>query len=327
MNDSSARAILLRTHGEAGCLSVERVTLPDPGQGEVRLRQTAVGVNYHDVYVRSGFYQTLPLPGIPGIEAIGIVEAVGEGVTHLHQGDRVGYVSGEYGAYAEARNLSADLALKLPGSMTDVQAAATLMKSLTACMLLRRVHKVGLGQTILVHAAAGGMGQLLCRWGSALGARVIGTVGSPAKADLARASGASEIILYREQDVVGRVMALTGSGVDVVYDAVGVDTFTASLQSLTYSGHLVNYGQASGPVAPVALSQLAVRSLTLSRPIIFHYLRTPQLLHEMAEETFNAFEQGHLAPIEPVVLPLEAAAEAHRMLERAQSPGGIVLRP
>jgi NADPH2:quinone reductase len=328
MTTRSARAILLDEYGAADRLRLEPVDLSDPGPGEIRLRQTAIGVNYHDIYVRSGLYRTLPLPGIPGIEAVGIIEALGAGVEGLLVGERVGYVTGQYGAYAEVRNLPAGLALKLPDSMSDAQAAASLMKSLTACMLLRKVHRVSAGDTILVHAAAGGMGQLLCRWAAGLGTNVIGTVGSPGKAAVARASGAREIILYREQDVAVRINELTnGAGVDAVYDAIGADTVAASLRSLAFCGHLVNYGQASGPVPPIALSELASRSLTVSRPIIFHYLRTQGLLDEMAGETFAAFEKGLLRPIEPVTFPLDQVGEAHLMLERAQSPGGIVLLP
>jgi NADPH2:quinone reductase len=328
MATHSARAILLKEYGGADGLVVSTVDLPDLGPGEIRLRQTAIGINYHDVYVRSGLYRTLALPGVPGIEAVGLVEAIGEGVSGLEVGDRVGYVTGEYGSYADARNLKAEAALKLPSYLSDVQAAATLMKALTTCVLLRKVHRLRPGQTILVHAAAGGMGQLICRWAAGLGVRVIGSVGSVAKADIARGCGATEIILYRQEDIVARVEALTGgTGVDVVYDAVGADTFEASLKSLAFCGHLVNFGQASGPVAPVALSTLATRSLSLSRPIVFHYLRDASKLRAIAEETFAAFDAGMLRPIDPAIFPFEQAREAHLMLERAESPGGIVLLP
>ncbi|MET0309343.1 MAG: quinone oxidoreductase [Sphingomonas sp.] len=328
MANAMARVILLSETGGPEKLVMTQAEVGTPRAGEIRLRQTAIGVNYHDIYVRNGLYRTLALPGVPGIEAVGFVEEVGEGVEGLSVGDRVGYVSGGYGAYADQRILPAALALKIPDWMSDVQAAATLMKSLTACALLRRVHKVTAGQTVLIHAAAGGMGQLLGRWASALGAIVIGTVGSEAKAGVARGAGANHVILYREDDTAKLARELTGGhGVDVVFDAVGADTFQSSLDSLGFCGHLVNFGQASGPVAPVSLQTLAARSLTLSRPIIFHYIRTAQLLREMAQETFAAFDVGSIKPIDPIVLSMGQAPQAHLMLEQRQSPGGIVLVP
>lgn len=322
------RVIVMERPGGPEVLQLAETELAPPGPSELRLRQTAVGVNYHDVYVRSGLYQTLPLPGVPGIEAVGVVEAVGSAVTAFAPGDRVGYVNGQYGCYAEARNLDAALAVKLPDGASDVQWAATLMKAFTACMLLHRVRRTQAGETVLVHAAAGGMGQLLCSWASHIGARVIGTVGSEAKAAIARAHGADEVILYREEDVATRVAAITGGeGVTAVYDAVGADTFQGSVDSLGFQGHLVNYGQASGPVEPFTPALLAARSLTITRPIVFHYIRTPAQLRGVADETFAAFAQGAIRAIDPIELPLAEAAEAHRLLEARQSPGGIVLVP
>jgi NADPH2:quinone reductase len=322
------RIILMERPGGPEVLQLAETALPPPAPRELRLRQTAVGVNYHDVYVRSGLYQTLPLPGVPGIEAVGVVEAVGSEVTGFAPGDRIGYVTGSYGCYAEARNLEADLAVKLPGGVSDAQWAATLMKAFTVCMLLNRVRRTRAGETILVHAAAGGVGQLLCSWASHLGARVIGTVGSAEKAEVARAHGADEVIFYREEDVATRVAEVTGGeGVAAAYDAVGADTFKGSIDALGFEGHLVNYGQASGPVEPFTPALLATRSLTLSRPIVFHYLRTPERLGAIAEETFAAFADGAIRPIDPLELPLGEAAEAHRLLEARQSPGGIVLVP
>jgi len=309
-------------------LQPAETALPPPGPRELRLRQTAIGVNYHDVYVRSGLYQTLPLPGVPGIEAVGIVEDVGSDVSGFAPGDRIGYVTGSYGCYAEARNLDASLAVKLPEGITDAQWAATLMKAFTVCMLLHRVRRTQAGETVLVHAAAGGVGQLLCSWAGHIGARVIGTVGSTDKAAVARAHGADEIIFYREEDVAARVADLTrGEGAAAVYDAVGADTFRGSVDSLGFEGHLVNYGQASGPVEPFTPALLATRSLTITRPIVFHYIRTPEKLRAMAEETFAAFAAGAVKPIDPLELPFAEAAEAHRLLEARQSPGGIVLIP
>jgi NADPH2:quinone reductase len=322
------RVIEMSEHGGPEVLRLATVELPPPGAGELRLRQVAIGVNYHDVYVRSGLYQTLALPGVPGIEAIGVVERVGAGITHVSSGDRIGYITGQYGCYAEARNLDAGLAVKIPPQITDVQAAATLMKAFTVAMLVNRVHRVEAGQTVLVHAAAGGVGQLLCSWARHLGATVIGTVGSEDKVAIARSHGAEHVILYRQEDVAARIAEITkGAGVAAVYDAVGADTFEGSVASLGFEGRLIGYGQASGPVPPVAMSLLASRSLTISRPIVFHYLRTPAMLTEMAATVFDAFAQGVICPIDPTVLPLEQADEAHRLLEARQSPGGIVLVP
>ncbi len=322
------RVIQMSEYGGPDVLQLTEVELPPPAAGELRLRQSAIGVNYHDVYVRSGLYHTLTPPGVPGIEAIGIVEEVGPGVTHVSPGDRIGYVTGQYGCYAEARNLDASLAVKIPPRITDVQAAATLMKAYTVAMLVKRVHRVESGQAVLVHAAAGGVGQLLCSWASNLGATVIGTVGSEEKAAIARSHGAEHVILYRQEDVARRVAEITGgAGVAAVYDAVGADTFEGSVAALGFEGHLIAYGQASGPVQPFAMSLLASRSLTVSRPIVFHYLRTPEMLAQMAATVFDAFAQGVIRPIEPTVLPLEQADEAHRLLEARQSPGGIVLVP
>ncbi len=332
MNDKaspSTRVVLLCQPGGPEQLRVEKVSLAPVGPNEVRVRQTAVGVNYHDVYVRSGLYKTLALPGVPGIEAVGLVEEVGASITRFKVGERVGYVSPGYGSYAERRNIPADLVLKLPATaMTDSEAAGSLLRALTACMLVTRVHPVKAGEFVLVHAAAGGMGQMLCRWASKLGATVIGTVGSRPKEQIARAAGARHVILYREEDLALRVQEITkGSGVEVVYDAVGADTFHGSLAALSFCGHLVNYGQASGPVEPVALSILAGRSLSLSRPILFHYMRTPDLLAALAFETFAAFADGLIQPVVPLEFSLEEAGEAHQVLESGRSPGAIVLIP
>jgi NADPH2:quinone reductase len=309
-------------------MQVVEMPLQKLGPGEVCVRQTAIGVNFHDLYVRSGLYRTLQLPGVLGVEAAGVVEAIGDQVSEFRVGDRIGYVCSAYGAYSEVRNLPAALAVHLPAWLTDAQAAATWMKALTACMLVRHVHHVTFGETVLVQAAAGGVGQLLCSWAHYLGATVLGTVGSQEKSFIARRAGADHTFSYCHDDVAARSMELTdGAGVAAVYDSVGADTFDGSLASLAYCGHLVSFGQSSGPVASFAPSQLATRSLSLTRPIIFHYLRTPTALRAMADETLGAFHSGALRVIEPIQLPLEGAADAHRMLEARQSPGGIVLVP
>ncbi len=324
----TTRIIRIDEHGGPEVLKPATVELEAPNPGEIRIRQTAVGVNYHDVYVRSGLYRTLALPGVPGIEAAGVVEALGEGVEGFALGDRIAYVNAQYGCYAEARNLPATLAVKLPDALGDSGIAASFMKALTVSMLIRRVRHLQAGETILVHAAAGGVGQLLTSWASHLGAHVIGTVGSEEKARIAREHGARDIILYREEDVPARVMEITGGErVTAAYDAVGADTFQGSLDSLGFEGHLVFYGQASGPPEPLAPAVLAGKSLSITRPIVFHYLRTRQMIEEMASACFDAFARGIIKPIVPLELPLEDAARAHEILEARQSPGGIVLIP
>jgi NADPH2:quinone reductase len=323
-----AQSVVLERYGGPEQLRLSQVETPRLGRDDLLIRQTAIGVNYHDVYVRSGLYDTLALPGIPGLEAVGVVEAVGPNVGSFEIGERIGYVSPAYGGYAEMRALPAAVAVKLPASLTDVAAAASLMKAMTVCVLVRRVHVVERGQAILVQAAAGGVGQLLCNWASHLGAKVIGTAGDASKAEIARRAGASHTILYREEDVVEQVAKITnGNGVAAAYDSVGADTFLGSMKSLAFEGRLVNFGQSSGPVAPFSPSLLASRSLSVSRPIVFHYIRTPAMLQALVQEVFAAFESGVIHPIEPLTLPLASAAEAHRLLEARMSPGGIVLVP
>ncbi len=321
-------AIMLREPGGPDQLRWERVEVPRPGRNEVRVRHTAIGVNFHDTYVRSGLYKTLPLPGIPGLEAVGIVEEVGPGVGGLGVGDRIVYIDVGYGAYTQARILSAALALPIPSSISDEAGAAITLKGMTACMLLRHVHKVAPGQTILIHAAAGAMGQLLCCWAKHLGAMVIATVGSPEKAAVARACGADHVILYRDEPFPDRVREITkGRGVDVAYDSVGKDTFLGSLECLDYLGHLVNFGQASGPVAPLNVPLLAAKSITLTRPLLFHYIRGREALEHMAGETFDAVAAGVIRPEIGLNLPLAKAAEAHRALESRATTGSVVLTP
>ena len=322
------RVIEISEHGGPDVLRPAEVDLAPPGPGEVRLRQSAAGVNFHDIYVRTGLYQTLDLPGIPGLDGAGVVGAVGPGVTGFQPGDRVGYITNRYGGYAQARNLDADLAVKLPAGLSDAQAATTMMKAFTTCVLLTRVRQCRAGEVILVHAAAGGMGQLLTQWATHIGAHVIATVGSEAKAEIARACGARDVINYRAEDVAERVAEITGGeGVIAVYDAVGKDTFAGSMAALAPCGHMVLYGQASGPVAPVDPATLSAKSLTLSRPLLFHYIRTPQLRDAVAADTFAALAQGAFRPIDPAEFPLDQAADAHRLLEARNSPGGIVLIP
>ena len=321
-------AIVLHETGGPEKLRWESVEVGEPGKGELRIRHTAIGVNFHDTYVRSGSYRTLPLPGIPGVEAAGVVEQAGPGVAGFAVGDRISYINERYGGYAEARLLPARLALKIPDWLSDEAVAALTVKGLTACMLLRRVHAVQPGEKVLVHAGAGAVGQLLVRWAKELGATVIATVGSAEKATVAAGCGADEVILYREEDFVARVGHLTdGEGVDVAYDGVGAATFAGSLDCLAYLGTLVNFGQSSGPVAPFAVSRLAMRSNTLVRPLLFHYIRDRAALEAMAAEAFAAMGSGVLRAAIGLKLPLARAGEAHIALESRATSGAIVLVP
>lgn len=323
-----AEAIVLRTHGGPETLTPERVEVGDPGPGELRIRQTAIGVNYHDVYVRTGLYQTLALPGVPGIEAVGVVTATGPETEGFGVGDRIGYITGQYGAYAAARVLPARLALSLPDAIDDRLAATVLLKGLTAAMLVRRVHRIEPGTTVLVHAAAGGVGRVLCQWAVALGATVIGTVGTEAKRDLALAAGCAHAILYREVDFVAEVRHVTGGrGVDVAYDGVGKDTFDGSLEALATCGHLVNFGQASGPVEPLAMPRLAAKSASVTRPIIFHYTAEPAPLRELAGAVFAAFAAGTISAEAGQAFPLAAAGRAQALLESRAAAGPLILIP
>ncbi|MGD9806254.1 MAG: quinone oxidoreductase [Hyphomicrobiaceae bacterium] len=319
-------AIILRETGGPDVLRLEQIEVGEPGAGEVRLRQTAIGVNFHDCYVRSGLYRTLKLPGVPGLEAAGTIEAVGPDVIAFRPGDRVAYFTARYGGYASQRLIRASDLVRLPDGIDDRTAASLMVKGLTAHMLLHRVHRVGQGHKILVHAAAGGVGTLLCQWASHLGAEVIGTVGSVEKAEIARQNGCHHVILYREENFVDRVREITdGRGVDVAYDSVGQDTFLGSLECLAMLGHLVNFGQSSGPVAPFEVSKLSQRSTTVTRPMLFHYTAEPTVRDRMAADLFREISDGALKVAAPETFTLGDAASAHRALEARQTSGAVVL--
>lgn len=321
-------AIVIREYGGSEVLVCENIDVGAPADGELRIRQTGVGVNYHDVYVRSGLYKTLALPGIPGCEATGVVEAVGPDVSGFRIGDRIAYVTGGYGAYSSHRILPAHLAVPIPDGVTDETAASNLLRAMTVEMLTGSVSKISSGMTVLVHAASGGVGRMLCQALSHLGATVIGTVGSAEKANIAKANGCAHPILYREVDFTEAVAEITkGNGVQVVYDSVGADTFAGSIEALDFCGHLVNFGQSSGPIDPIAMATLAAKSLTVSRPILFHYLRDPKQYREMAALALANFNSGQLQAPEPIPIPLSEAAKAHGILESMTGGGSLVLVP
>jgi NADPH2:quinone reductase len=321
-----AQAIMLREHGGPEVLRLEEVEVGDPPPGMVRVEQTAIGVNFHDCYVRSGLYDTLKLPGIPGLEAVGRVTATGQGVTNILVGERCAYFTAGYGAYASERLVHEDLVLRIPDSVDDRIVAAVLLKGLTASMLIHQVHEVGPGDTILVHAAAGGVGLLLSQWAQHQGATVIGTAGGPAKVALAMAAGCDEAIDYKSEDFVARVRDITeGKGVTVAYDSVGKDTFYGSMECLADRGHLVNFGQSSGPIDPMPVSMLSKGSYTLSRPMLFHYTSSRHHLVEMAEGLFQTLSSKVLRMDSPRAWPLADAAAAHRALEARETMGAVIL--
>ena len=319
------KAIRVHLAGGPEVLRWEDLEIGGPGPGEVLVRHEAVGLNYIDVYHRTGLYpQTMPFT--PGVEGAGTVEAVGAGVTGLSVGDRVAY-AGPIGAYAERRIIAADRLVRLPDEISFEQAAAMMLQGLTAEMLLRRVYPVASGDTILVHAAAGGVGLIMCQWASALGATVIGTVGSEEKAALARAHGCAHPILYREQDFAGEVARITGGKkLPVVYDSIGKDTFAQSLDCLRPRGLMVSFGNASGPVDPFSPNLLAQKgSLFLTRPTLFSYIAERSELETAAAALFDVVTSGKVRIEIRQRFALRDAAEAHRALEARQTTGSTIL--
>jgi NADPH2:quinone reductase len=321
-------AICIHEYGGRDKLRWEAVELPDPGRGEIRVRHTAIGVNFIDTYHRSGLYP-VPLPAILGMEAAGVVEAVGNGVTGLEPGDRVVYAGGSPGAYAELRNFGAEHFVPIPDWMSDDTAAAVFLKGLTSWYLLRRSYPVANGDPILLYAAAGGVGSIASQWAKWLGATVIGIVGTDRKADLAKAHGCDHVILADADDIPARVRELTGgAGVAAVYDSVGRDTFMTSLDCLRPHGVMVTFGNASGPVEPFAPSELARRgSLYVTRPIIDPFIDTREKLLGAAAELFAFLQRAKPDIRVGQRFALKDAADAHRDLEARRTTGSTLLLP
>jgi len=318
---------IIKVHQSGGpeVLQWEEIDVGAPAADQVRLKQTAVGLNYIDVYHRTGLYP-LPLPFVPGMEAAGTVDTVGDGVTHLKPGDRVAYAS-VIGAYAEERLIEADRLVKLPDSIDDATAAAMMMQGMTARYLIRDIYKVGPGDTILVHAAAGGVGLIVCQWAAALGATVIGTVSSDEKAALAKANGCHHPIVYAREDFQERVLEITGGQkLPVVYDSVGRDTFMKSLDCLRPRGLMVLFGASSGSVPPLDLSVLAQKgSLLVTRPTIATFIATRNLLEQNSADLFAAVGSGKVKIHVNQTYLLKDAAKAHRDLEARKTTGSSVL--
>jgi len=321
------RRVHITETGGPEVLKIERADLPDPGPGEARVRHTAIGLNYIDTYHRTGLYP-LPLPTGLGVEAAGEVVAIGEGVNQIKPGDRVVYFFVP-GAYADEVNIPAERLVILPDTIEEDEAAAGFLKGMTAEYLLRRTYPVKSGETILVHAAAGGVGLILCQWAKRLGCTVIGTAGSEEKAELAKAHGADHVILYRSEDFVARTRELTGGeGVPVVYDSVGKDTVPGSAQCLQPRGMLVSYGNASGMPAPIGFEELGARgSLFVTRPSLFNYVATRSELDMASEALFEQWGAGHIKVEVRQTYPLDEVRRAHEEMEARSTLGSSVLVP
>ena len=323
-----SKAIVIREYGGPEVLREEQIEIDEPDINEIFIRQTAIGVHYHDIYVRSGLYKTLNLPGVPGVEATGVVEKLGSNVSRFNIGDRVAYVSSEYGAYASHRRLNQIKAIKLSDSISDELIATNFSRALTVIMLARKVTNLNSSHRILVTAAAGGVGRLLCQWADTVGACVVGSVSSLGNADLAKSYGCKHTLVYDQDDFLDRVKEITnGEGFDIVYDSVGIDTFPVSLKVTAKRGHLVNFGQSSGAVDPVLMQSLANRSLTLTRPILFHYIEDENSYENLAEAAFEFLKSPSLKLPTPKSYCLKEASIAHSILESRAGGGSLYLQP
>ncbi|KZD12829.1 quinone oxidoreductase family protein [Oceanibaculum pacificum] len=322
------KAFRIHKPGGPEAMQWEDIDLPAPGPSQARVRHTAVGLNYIDTYHRSGLYP-LPLPAGIGMEGAGIVEAVGSDVKDLVEGDRVAYAAGPPGSYSEARIIAADRLVKIPEGVSDQQAAAMMLKGMTTQYLIRRTYKVKAGDTILMHAAAGGVGLILCQWAAALGATVIGTVGDEEKATLAKAHGCHHTILYKQEDFVAKVKEITdGKGVPVVYDGVGKDTFMKSLDCLQPLGLMVAFGQSSGNVPPLDLGVLSAKgSLFLTRPTLMTYTAKRDDLVATTNDLFDAVKTGKVTIDINQTYALKDAVKAHQDLEGRKTTGSTVMQP
>jgi NADPH2:quinone reductase len=323
-----AKAIRMQGTGGPEVLEYVDVEVGEPGPGEARVRHHAIGLNFIDVYFRTGLYP-MPMPSGLGQEGAGVVEAVGEGVTHVQPGDRVAYAGRPNGAYSEVRTMPADILVRLPDAIDFETAAAMMLQGLTVQYLFRRTYALQPGQTILFHAAAGGVGLIACQWARALGVNLIGTVGSNEKAELAKSHGAAHVINYNTEDIVTRVLEITdGKKVPVVYDSVGKDTFIRSLDCLQPRGLMVSFGNSSGPVPPFSLNELASRnSLYITRPSLGAYAASRPELEAMAADLFGMVASGKVKIDINQRFPLAEAAQAHIALEARRTTGSTILLP
>ena len=323
-----AEAIVIEEYGSSEVLKYKNLDIGSPKEDELLLRNTAIGVNYHDVYVRSGLYKTLKLPGVPGCEAAGVVEKTGASISDFKVGDRVAYITSEYGAYSSHININVEKVIKLPKFIGDELIATNFLRAMTVEMLLNRITVIDKTKTILVTAAAGGVGRLLCQWASSLGVKVIGSVSNLKKVAETKANGCNETLVVNQIDFSKKINQFTGGkGVDVVFDSVGKDTFNSSLESLAPCGFLVNFGQSSGAVDPLLMTTLAQKSLTVTRPILFHYFKSYEIYEQMAASVFQAFDTGVLNVSDFSPFSLRDAPKAHDVLESRKGGGSIYLRP
>ncbi|WP_119390126.1 zinc-binding dehydrogenase [Taklimakanibacter lacteus] len=324
--EDSAQAIVMHAHGGPDVLQYQSIQVARPQSDEVRIRQRFIGVNYIDVYMRTGYFNLISPPGIPGMEAVGVIESVGSSVSGFRPGDRVAYACAPPGAYTNLRVMKADVLVHVPDFLSDEIAGASLLKGITASFLLHEVYRVKPGHVVLVHAAAGGVGLLLTQWAKALGATVIGTTSSEEKVNRIRQAGCDHAINYASTDFAQAVLDITGgAGVDVVYDAVGRDTFEGSLRALKTRGTLVSFGQASGDIGLYEIGKLANKSVTLSRPNYGHYTETRAAILMHAQRFFSMVEKGAVSIGYPRVFRLAEAAAAHQALAERNTIGSIVL--
>jgi NADPH:quinone reductase len=322
------KAILVDRYGGPEVLRLAEIELPPPAPSEVQIRHTAIGVNYIDVYCRTGYFDLLKPPGVPGMEAAGVIDAVGADVRGFSVGERVAYACPPVGAYCERRNMSPELLVRLSNDTPDDIAAAALLKGVTASFLLHDIHPIRPGEFVLVHAGAGGVGQILVQWARQLGATVIAVVSNDEKRRALERLGAPHVVVSSRERFVDVVMGVTnGRGVDVVYDAVGAATFDDSLESLAIRGHLISFGQASGDIGERHIGRLSGKSVTLSRPNYGHYTDTADKLEAHVRRFFAALRQGVVSVRPPRIFDLARVSDAHRALESRQTIGALVLRP
>jgi NADPH:quinone reductase len=321
-----AYAIIMERHGGPEVLKYQAINVPKPNADEVRIRQSFIGVNYIDVYSRTGYFNLVTPPGIPGMEAVGVIESVGAGVTNFRTGERVAYACMPPGSYTSLRNMKTDYLVRVPDFLSDELAAASLLKGVTASFLLHDVYPVKRGEIVLIHAAAGGVGLILCQWAKALGATVIGTCSSDEKATRAKQAGCDHVIIYSREDFASITLDITnGKGVDVAYDAVGKDTFENSIRALKMRGTLVSFGQASGDIGAQEIGKLASKSITISRPNYGHYTSTTEDIMRHSQRFFEMLRAGNIVIGAPFKTSLSDAGTAHQHIESRAATGSIVL--
>ena len=321
-------AIVQRMYGQSDVLNIEKITVNDPADDEILIKQTAIGIHFHDIYVRTGLYKTLNLPGIPGVEASGIIEKLGKSVNNLKVGDRVVYITGSYGAYSSHRVINHKIVAKIPDELDDATMATNFSRALTVNMLTEQVFNLKDKKIILVTAAAGGVGRLLCQYLNSIGKIVIGTVGSQEKIKLAKSYGCKNAFIYNDDNIIEYSKEITkGNGFDLVYDSVGLDTFEQSYNLASNCGYLINFGQSSGPIPPVEMSKLAQKSLSISRPILFHYTNQRSLFENMSRSVFDQFINKVYSLEDKMCFDLKNVSQAHDILESRKGGGSLYLKP